>query len=93
MQTAPISQQVRAFVVENYLFGRDEGLGDEDSFLEAGVIDSTGVLELVAFLEERFGVKVANDELITDNLDSIQKVTAYLQSKLEAAPVMQERSR
>ena len=71
--------KIRAFIVENFLFGNDEGLKDETSFLEEGIIDSTGVLELVTFLEEDFEITIDDEELIPENLDSIDNVTAYLE--------------
>lgn len=84
-------QTIREFVARNYLFGREAGLADEESFLEAGIIDSTGVLELVSFLEERFGIRVENEDLIPDNLDSISKVVRYIGIKLaEGAPAASE---
>jgi len=76
-------KQIRTFIVENFLFGNADGLKDETSFLEEGIIDSTGVLELVTFLEEEFSIKVADEDLVPENLDSINNVTAYLQKKLE----------
>jgi acyl carrier protein len=76
-----LSQQVRDFVVENFLFGREEGLTEESSFLEEGIIDSTGVLELVAFLEKTFAIVVEDAELTPENLDSITAVCAYLERK------------
>ena len=79
-----VKRGVRTFVVENYLFGSDGEMNDDDSFLESGIIDSTGVLELVAFLEKHFDLKVENDELTTDNLDSINQVVAYIQRKLDS---------
>lgn len=78
-------QKLRAFVIENYLFGKEEKLGNDDSFLESGIIDSTGILELVRFLEATFGIKVADEELIPDNLDSINKIVAFLQAKLPSS--------
>jgi acyl carrier protein len=78
-------QKIRAFVIENYLFGEEEKLGNDDSFMESGIIDSTGILELVRFLEATFGVKVADEDLIPDNLDSIHKIVAFLQAKLSAS--------
>ena len=70
------------FIVENFLFGNNGDLEDNTSFLEEGVIDSTGILELVSFLEEEFPITVEDEELIPENLDSINNVTAYLQSKI-----------
>jgi acyl carrier protein len=78
-------QKIRAFVIENYLFGEEGKLENDDSFLETGIIDSTGVLELVRFLEATFGIKVADEELIPDNLDSINKIVAFLQAKLPSS--------
>jgi len=74
--------KIRAFIVENFLFGNDADLNDETSFLEEGIIDSTGVLELVTFLEEEFEIAIDDEELIPENLDSINNVTAYLEKKL-----------
>jgi acyl carrier protein len=75
-------EPVRRFIVENFLFGRLEGLSDEQSFLDSGIIDSTGILELVAFLESTYGLRVNDDELIPDNLDSISKISGFLQAKM-----------
>ena len=74
--------KVREFIVENFLFGSDEELTDEVSFLDEGIIDSTGILELVSFLEEDFGITVEDEELIPENLDSIKNVVAYLEGKM-----------
>lgn len=78
-------QKIRTFVVSNYLFGEEGKLENDSSFMETGVIDSTGILELVRFLEATFSIKVTDEELIPDNLDSINKILAYLQRKLPAA--------
>ena len=78
------TQTVRNFVIDNFLFGDSSGLdGDSASFLENGIIDSTGILELVSFLEETFGIKVEDEELIPENLDSINNVVGYLKRKIE----------
>ena len=74
--------KIKAFIVENFLFGKADGLEDDTSFLEEGIIDSTGVLELVSFLEEEFGIAVEDEELIPENLDSINNVTKYLERKM-----------
>jgi acyl carrier protein len=75
-------KQIKAFIIENFLFGNANGLQDNTSFLEEGIIDSTGVLELVTFLEETFEIQVEDEELIPENLDSIDNVTAYLDRKV-----------
>jgi acyl carrier protein len=77
--------RIRQFIVQNFLFGQDRELADDTSFLESGVIDSTGVLEVVAHLEETWGVKVRDDELIPDNLDSIDAIVAYVERKTRSA--------
>ncbi|UCB53609.1 MAG: acyl carrier protein [Candidatus Zixiibacteriota bacterium] len=77
-----IEENVRQFIVENFMMGANPGkLRDEDSFLENGIIDSTGVLELVGFIEENFEVSVADEELVPENLDSISNVAAYITRK------------
>ena len=77
-----INGQIRSFIIENFLFGNDEGLKDDTSFLEEGIIDSTGILELVSFMEEQFSITVDDEELIPENLDSINNVTFYLEKKI-----------
>ena len=74
--------KIKDFIIENFLFGEDEGLKDDTSFLDEGIIDSTGILELVNFLEEEFEIRVDDEELVPENLDSINNVAAYLEKKL-----------
>ena len=77
-----IEKQIRDFIVENFLFGEsDNGLQESDSLLEKGIIDSTGVLELVSFLEETYEIEVEDEELVPENLDSIANVTSYILMK------------
>jgi acyl carrier protein len=73
-----IAQEIREFVVKNFLFGQDNGLQDTDSFLESGIIDSTGVLELVSHLEGHYGIKIGDDELVPDNLDSVVAISRFV---------------
>ena len=75
--------KIREFIIENFLFGSDDGLQDETSFLEEGIVDSTGILELVNYLEEEFEITIDDEDLIPENLDSINNVTAFLNTKLE----------
>jgi acyl carrier protein len=75
-------QAIREFIVENFLFGEANGLKDETSFLEEGIIDSTGILELVTFLEDEFSITVEDEELVPENLDSVDNVANYLQKKM-----------
>ncbi|MDP2896319.1 MAG: acyl carrier protein [bacterium] len=77
-----VEEQVRQFIVENFMMGANPGkLKNDDSFLENGIIDSTGVLELVGFIEENLGVSVADEELVPENLNSISNVAAYVRRK------------
>ena len=82
MESAIIVQQLRSFIVENYLFGEEGSLKDADSFLETGILDSTGVLQLVGFLEENYGITFEEEELTPGNLDSINNIIAYLNRKM-----------
>lgn len=77
---------IRTYIVENFLFSDDEGLDDDVSLLETGIIDSTGALELVVFLEEMFGFDVPDADLIPENLDSISALARYVQRKTVGAP-------
>jgi acyl carrier protein len=75
-------QEVRQFVIDNFLFGREGQLSNADSFLESGIIDSTGVLELISFIEEHFGLKLSENDLTPDNLDSVDKVAGLVARRL-----------
>ncbi len=76
---------IRSFVVENFLFGEANGLTDDTSFLEEGIIDSTGVIELIDFLERTFSIKCEDEEIVPENLDSIVNVANFLQTKCDFA--------
>lgn len=77
-----ISGALRRFIGENFMFQDDlQSVSDDASFLENGIIDSTGVLELVCFLENTFGIEVADEEMLPENLDSIRAVSAYVTRK------------
>ena len=73
--------QIREFIVENFLFGDDEGLDNDTSFLENGIIDSTGILELVEFLDDTFNIQIADEELIPENLGSIDNIVEFISQK------------
>ena len=76
-----IESQVKTFIVENFMFGDGGGLEEGTSFLDSGIIDSTGILELVTFLEEAFKIKIEDDELVPENLGSIAAIVGYLKRK------------
>ena len=82
MNTEIVKSQVRQYVMDNFLMGAAAKIGDDESFMGSHVIDSVGVLELIAFLEERFRIKVEDHEMVPDNLDSLNGVGRYLARKL-----------
>ncbi len=77
-------EDVRSFIVKNFLFGDDAGLAEDTSFLGSGIFNSTGVLELVAFLGERYGIAVEDDELLPENLDTLRAVAHFVEAKVAA---------
>lgn len=77
-----VKEQIRQFVAENFLFSNNGfDLDDDESFLEAGVVDSLGVLELVTFVEEEFDVQVPDEDIVPDNFDSVDNLATYIGSK------------
>lgn len=75
------SSKVREFIVENFLFGDGDMLKEDTSFQERGIIDSTGILELIFFLEETYNVKIEDDELIPENMDSLKSISCFMERK------------
>ena len=76
---------IKIFIVENFVIdGNIDQLDSEQSFLESGIIDSTGMLELVSFIEEHYDIKMEDEELIPDNLDSVNNVVKYINKKLNS---------
>ena len=81
-----IEAQVRKYILENFMYTDDESrLTPELSLLDNNIVDSTGVLEMVGFLEETFNIKVDDTELVPDNFDSLAKLTSYIQKKMTGA--------
>ena len=77
-----VENEIRNFIVENFLFGnREKTPADDDSFLQKGLIDSTGILEVISFIEEKFGISVEDDELVPENLDSIRCLAEFIGRK------------
>jgi len=78
-----ISQSIRNFLFENYLFGYDENeFSNDSSFLDFGVLDSTGILELIVFIESEFEIEVSDMEILPENLDSVNRVSRLVYKKL-----------
>ena len=85
MQEPEYYKVVDDFIVEHFLFGNKHDLEGDSSLLENGIIDSTGALELTEFLEERFNIKIEDEEFIPENLDSINNICAFVDSKVRCA--------
>jgi acyl carrier protein len=76
-------QDIRQFIIDNFLFGElDTELSNDDSLLDRGIIDSTGVLELVTFLEDKYAMKIQDDELVPQNLDSVNGLVQFVNRKV-----------
>jgi acyl carrier protein len=81
-----IRQQIRSYIMGNYLFTADDGeLQDADSLMLRGIIDSTGAMEMILFLEETFEITVAEEEMVPENLDSVDKIVDFIGRKRGAA--------
>ncbi|MFQ6101254.1 MAG: acyl carrier protein [Anaerolineae bacterium] len=83
-----IETLIRSYILENFLFTDDNGrLQNDTSFLEEGIVDSTGVLELVMFVEETFGTTVEDEEIVPENFDSVEQLARYVRLKVRKAAV------
>jgi acyl carrier protein len=84
-----VKSQIIAFITANFLFDNDKSLDETVSLLETGVIDSTGVLELVAYIEETYGLSIDDDEIVPENLDSVENITAFVTRRLSLRASLQ----
>lgn len=84
--SAAVRDALRKLILESYLFSDNpEDLADDASFMDLGVIDSTGIMEVVIFMEENFGIKVLDTDLLPENLDSINSLVAFVERKQAVA--------
>jgi len=83
--TVDIQDSIRAFIVENFYVPEDAGLEDTSSLIESGVVDSTGVLEIVAFLEKEFSLTIPDGDIVPAHLDSIARIAAYVARTIAAS--------
>jgi acyl carrier protein len=82
----PVRDKVRDFILQNYLFTTDAAaLGLDDSLLDRGIVDSSGMMEIIFFIEEQFGVAMREGEMVPDNLDSVNKIARFVQGRLKGA--------
>jgi len=80
-----LRQEVREFIIENFLFGHaNNSLGDDESFLDTGIIDSTGVLQLIGYLEQHFGIAISDADVTPANLDSVNRVVTFVEASWAA---------
>jgi acyl carrier protein len=84
---------VEAFIIDNFLFGESDHLKEDTSFLENGIIDSTGILELIAFLEETYDIEFEDDEVIPENLDSLKNIARFMEKKINGLSQGPEKTR
>ena len=81
-----LRDRIQKFILENYLFTSDKSaLGLDDSLLGRGIVDSTGMLEIIMFIEEQLGVTVKDEEMVPENLDSVSRIAAFVESKRKVA--------
>ncbi len=79
-----VEQQIRDYILENFLFTKDAAaLGTDESFLAKGIIDSTGMLEVIYFVEDKFGIRIEDAEMIPENLDSVRNIVRFVERKTQ----------
>jgi acyl carrier protein len=83
-QMEGIEQKIRSFVIDNLLFGQEGTFSNEDSFLENGMIDSMGILSLVEYVTETFGVAIGDTEIVPENWDSVNRIARFVQTKVRS---------
>lgn len=80
-----VQQRVRQFIIENFYVSDPDGLADDSLLVTSGVVDSTGMLEMIAFVESEFGIRIADDEMVPENLESIERIASFVARKRQAA--------
>ena len=81
MTTNHLNERIRNFIVEKFPLARKRGINFQDNLLESGILDSLGILDLVAFVEQNFGIVLTDDELVPEHFQSIDRLTTFIQSK------------
>ena len=92
MTRQEIKTGLRKFIKENFLYDNGRELTDDESFLNSGILDSTGIIELITYLEDTYGVKFEDEELIAENFDSVERVARFMEQKV-SSQVDQEHAR
>lgn len=83
-----IKQQVRQFILDSFMMGDKASIADGDSFMDRHILDSTGFIELTSFLEQTFDIRVHDEEMVPENLDSLNNIESYVQRKRGAQPAV-----
>lgn len=85
-----LQEEIRSFIVDNFLFGDAGNLNNDSSFIREGIVDSTGILQLVEFIQEQYRVVVEDEDLIPENLDSVSKVATFVENKMKIAALVED---
>jgi acyl carrier protein len=81
MTSPPITARIKAYLIEHFPSARDHALGDDDHLLANGILDSLGVLDLVGYLEQEFGIAVSDDDLLPEHFETLRRLTAFVEDK------------
>jgi len=81
MSSQPVTARIRAYLIEHFPSARDHALGDDDHLLANGILDSLGVLDLVGYLEQEFGIAVSDDDLLPEHFETLRRLTAFVEDK------------
>ena len=82
---ADVITEIRAFIKDNFMLDEADAIAEEASFMESHILDSTGFIELIGFIEERYGVQVLDEEMVPENFDSLRNIAGYLGRKRATA--------
>jgi acyl carrier protein len=82
MTTNSLQEQIRSFVLEKFPLARKRGIGFQDDLLQSGIVDSLGILDLVTFVEQSFGIILNDEELLPENFQTIERLSIFVQSKI-----------
>ena len=81
MSSHPITARIKAYLIEHFPSAREHALGDDDHLLANGILDSLGVLDLVGYLEQEFGIAVSDDDLLPEHFETLRRLTAFVEDK------------
>jgi len=88
MNAMQIQSEIRNYIIENILFGDDKLLDIDTPFQENGILDSIGFLEIITFVEEKFGIEIADNEVIPENLGSLRRISGFVKKKLKEKTIV-----